>query len=97
MSKHISFNGILYEYAITSHKSINVLTIQATNDKVLSAGDLQMLKNELLGSDIEAIQVFPKNIKWSDDSKKNIYHLWTGDFNVPDYTEFFTSWLETRK
>ena len=52
------------------------LRIRRIDDKpVINYMDIQQIKDDLLGKNVEAIQVFPKRNDFIDNS--NTYHIWT--------------------
>ncbi len=63
------------------------LRIRRKDDKPIhSYMDIQRIKNDLLGKDIVAIEIYPKQKNFVNGS--NTYHLWTWDnideFAMPD-------------
>lgn len=66
------------------------LRIRRFDDKpICNFMDMQEIKNHLLGKDIVAIQIFPKQDDFVDGS--NTYHLWTlGDVTLPNLKDLYT-------
>ena len=56
--------------------------------------DLFQIKNDLLGEDIQAIEVYPKKQNFKDGS--HTYHIWTWDgIETPDLTELYEYFKNT--
>jgi hypothetical protein len=50
--------------------------------------DLQEIKNDLLGEDVVAVEIYPKKSDFKNDS--NTYHIWTwAKLEVPNLAEMY--------
>jgi hypothetical protein len=69
---------ILYEVIDYNEIKYKHLLIQRIdNEPIRNYIDLQEIKNDLLGEDVEAVEVFPKKCDLLNGA--NVYHLWTWD------------------
>lgn len=76
---------ILYD-EIDGYKHLRI--IRRDNKSIHNYMDLQQIKNDLLGDDAIAIEVFPKSKDFINGS--NTYHLWSWDnISVPNLSKLY--------
>lgn len=73
ISQHLTVWGIVIHLWIKRHDG----------QPVRSWGDMQRIKNELVGPERTGVEVYPKESRKVDDA--NMYHLWVlpADFELP--------------
>jgi hypothetical protein len=80
----------IYEILYDEPKGFKHLRISRVDgEPIRSWKDIQEIKNDLLGEDVVAIEVFPKQCDFVNGS--NTYHIWTWDgIEVPNLEELYT-------
>lgn len=79
------FNNVLYDVTKTTYPNgVIELSIERIDDQpIINWHDLQKIKNEYLGENVVAIEVYPKQSELVDYA--NIYHLfYVPGFKVPN-------------
>lgn len=80
----------LYRVLIAYPGKYTHIRIRRLDDKPIhNFSDFQAIKNEFLGQEAEAIEIFPKMSNYVDNS--NTYHLFSSeDMELPNLKELYT-------
>lgn len=76
-------------YYAENGKYTHIRIIRLDKEPIMNFMDMQEIKNDLLGAEVEAIQVFPKESNMINGS--NTYHMWSWEgLDTPNLKALYT-------